>query len=304
MRTKPTHCPTPDCVHRDGPADAERRYGTAVWYTKYGYFYRKDGRYKVPRYQCRACGKVFSAQTFAPTHGQHKATVNKSVFKLLASGVTLRRTGRLVGITKDTVMAKLQWLADQAWKVHKWKLLTGALKTSYMQFDELLTYEHTKMKPLSVAVAVRPKTGEIIDFDVATVPAFGRIANRSVEKYGFRPDTRQSARASVFGSMAFAAKTGATLRTDDTSAYVGLFNIYLKRKGCKLEQQLSAGNPASPSHGGGFDPMFRLNHTFKKLRSDLARLARKTWATTKKIEGLWNHMMLYVAWNNGYVVLK
>ena len=42
-----------------------------------------------------------------------------------------------------------------------WK---GAL--DYVQFDDLETSEHTKCKPLSVALAVDPKTRKILNFKV------------------------------------------------------------------------------------------------------------------------------------------
>jgi hypothetical protein len=39
----------------------------------------------------------------------------------------------------------------------------GELKTSFVQFDEMETFEHIRPKPLSIAIAVRAKTGEIIE---------------------------------------------------------------------------------------------------------------------------------------------
>lgn len=42
--------------------------------------------------------------------------------------------------------------------------------------------------------------------------------------------------------------------------------------------------------------------TAAKLRSDLSRLSRKTWVTTKKLERLQAHVDLYAAWHNGYTL--
>lgn len=50
------------------------------------------------------------------------------------------------------------------------------------------------------------------------------------------------------------------------------------------------------------DPLFAINLTFAKLRNDLARLGRKTWTTTKTIKGLEQHLWLWVAWTNGYLL--
>jgi len=68
-----------------------------------------------------------------------------------------------------------------------------------------------------------------------------------------------------------------------------------------VEPHMSPGNPDSPA-AGGFDPLFALNHLFATLRQDLSRLGRSTWATTKTLAGLLNHLMLYIAWRNRYDV--
>ena len=49
-----------------------------------------------------------------------------------------------------------------------------------------------------------------------------------------------------------------------------------------------------------FDPLFKLNHTAAKIRADLSRMRRRTWATTKLAKNLQRHLDIYVAWNNGY----
>jgi IS1 family transposase len=56
------------------------------------------------------------------------------------------------------------------------------------------------------------------------------------------------------------------------------------------------------NQGSEYDPMFSLNHTCALLRHDLSRLARKSWVTTKNIEGLQYHLDLYLAYRNGYVL--
>lgn len=50
------------------------------------------------------------------------------------------------------------------------------------------------------------------------------------------------------------------------------------------------------------DPLFAINLLHAKIRNDLARFARKTWTTTKSIEGLRKHLWIYVAWTNGYEI--
>ena len=43
-----------------------------------------------------------------------------------------------------------------------------------------------------------------------------------------------------------------------------------------------------------FDPLFALNQRCAKLRSDIKRLTRRSWCTTKKVENLQGHLDLYL----------
>lgn len=60
----------------------------------------------------------------------------------------------------------------------------------------------------------------------------------------------------------------------------------------------------SHAYPDGFDPMFRLNHPFATPRQDSSKLGRSTGATTKKLEGLYNHPILYLAWHNIYAIAQ
>lgn len=135
-------------------------------------FYRKNGtrrtahnRQRVPRYQCRACGRSFCATTAKPIRQQHRPDLNSQIFRLAVSGVSMRRMEQLVGCSKSTIARKLAYLAGQAQSQHmEW---LADLQTSYVMMDELMTFVHARAKPLSVAVVVRVKTGEVIGFTVS-----------------------------------------------------------------------------------------------------------------------------------------
>jgi len=299
MFTKPTNCPNSECRFRRGPEGAEKLYGTSRFYTKMGYFRRRSDRRAVPRYRCRSCGKSFSSQTHSPTYRQRRPDVNGIVFRLLCSGVTMRRTALVVGVNKSTIERKMAWLADRARAIHDERLASGGLNTSLVQFDELQTFEHTRLKPVSIAVAIRVKTGEVIDVDVAMMSSFGAMVRRTRELYPEWRETRRGARESVFRSVAKCAKPGVTIKTDESRHYPPIIDRLVP--GARIEQHLSPGNDDHPCPDG-FDPMFKLNHLFAKMRQDMSRLFRSTWATTKTLAGLYNHLMLYIAWQNRYTI--
>jgi len=53
-----------------------------------------------------------------------------------------------------------------------------------------------------------------------------------------------------------------------------------------------------------FDPLFSLNHTCAMNRSDINRLIRKTWSTTKRPDHLADHLALSADYHNEYLELR
>ncbi|HEY8279241.1 MAG TPA: transposase, partial [Bdellovibrionota bacterium] len=53
-----------------------------------------------------------------------------------------------------------------------------------------------------------------------------------------------------------------------------------------------------------FDPLFSLNHTCAMFRANVNRLFRKTWCTTKRIDRLRAHLMIYAHYHNRHLGQK
>src|SRR5688500_19372506 len=109
---------------------------------KYGTFRRRSDGKLVQRWECR-CKLHFSSSTFQAPYRQHKRRVNAQVHKLLSSGVSMRRIALLLNIHRTTVARKLAYLARLAQERQK-KCLRTLPKVRQVQFDDLLTLEHTK----------------------------------------------------------------------------------------------------------------------------------------------------------------
>lgn len=155
--------------------------------------------------------------------------------------------------------------------------------------DELETFLHSRYKQLSVIVAIRVKTGEVMGFSVARKPS---NQERGWVKYGWNVDQRPVEFRKVIAAIAPSLKFGATIATDSHPSYA-------KWLGQVLTQPYTHYKTKS-AVGPGYDPLFAINVAFAKMRNDLARLGRKTWTTTKTIKSLTDHLWLWVAWTNGY----
>jgi hypothetical protein len=168
-----------------------------------------------------------------------------------------------------------------------------------IEFDELQTIEHTKLKPLSVAVAVSKKGRKIVGFQVSRMPATGHLAALSRKKYGKRPDDRLNGMRQLFDHLSRQLRPSIRISSDECPFYNGVvktafpsatYTQYLGKKGCISGQ--------GELKKTAFDPIFSVNHTFAMLRGNVSRLIRKTWNTTKKIQGLIDHLNIYVWMHN------
>jgi hypothetical protein len=168
-----------------------------------------------------------------------------------------------------------------------------------IQFDDLETHEHTKCKPLSVALAVEAKTRKILGFQVSRMPAKGRLSKISLKKYGPRRDERARGWRDLLSSLKSYITPTASITTDDNPHYPKMVRLQFPKA---IHVRVKGGRGSSTGQGElkklKFDPLFSLNHTCAMLRANLNRLFRKTWCTTKTIKGLIDHLSIYVAFHN------
>jgi transposase-like protein len=268
---------------------------------KKNFYFIKHSRSLVRRYLCLTCKRSFSSRTISPTYRQKKPFLNRSIFEHLASGNAQRRTARLLRCSKATVARKLIWLSHFSDK--------GVFSTedcAHIQIDELETIEHTKLKPLTIPLCVS-QSYKILGLSVGKLRAKGHLAEISQKKYGPREDQRLMALTELFEELQKNLRPAPlTITTDAHPLYPGLIRKYFphakhiavnSRDHLKKKRELVY----TAERKKIFDPMFALNQRCAMLRSDIRRLTRRSWCTTKKIENLRHHLELYRAYNNLYL---
>jgi len=87
----------PRCPHRACPRHRDPRPG----------FFRKHGSYladcrprPIPRFRCKTCRRTFSRQTFRTDYRDHRPQLNRRLSLLLSSGVGLRQSARVLGLSR------------------------------------------------------------------------------------------------------------------------------------------------------------------------------------------------------------
>lgn len=265
---------------------------------KYGTFRRSEDLTLQQRYRCLGCLKSFSTATLHPCYRQRRRSLNSQVFHLYVSGCSQRRIAKLLGCNPKTMVRKFLFLSE--WAKFYFEQHRSLFQPSQeVEFDDLETFEHSKMKPLSVAMVVESKTRRILGFNVARMPAKGLLAARARKKYGKRGDERAFKRNNLFEGLKAHIDPSAKIKSDENPHYSRPIRkhfqacthvIFKGRRGCVVGQgELKA---------GGYDPLFTLNHTFAMFRANMNRLFRRTWNTTKKPERLEKHIWLYCLYHN------
>lgn len=267
---------------------------------RHGRFYRTSDSKSVERFLCKHCGKTFSKATLDPCFRQKKRQKNREIFEQLASGTSQRRTARLKRVNRKTVARKLIFLGLAA--DEKLRFDNQTLRVSDFQFDDLETLEHTKLKPVSVTLAVEHPTRRILGFRVASMPAKGLLAKRSLKKYGPRRDERTKMRRELFHELSSIVAQGALIRSDSNPYYPADVKTFFP--GCHHVTTL--GRRGATTGQGElkkivFDPLFSLNHTCAMFRYGVSALIRKTWCTSKKRENLRHHLSIYAAYHNQHL---
>lgn len=267
---------------------------------KYGSFHRtSDGR-NIPKFKCKSCKHIFSAATGKPEYYQKKRHLNFEIIKLLSSGMSRRRTAMKLCVSPSTVDTKLRF-NSMVCQIKNQTLLSQLAPCHDVQFDELETFEHTKCKPISVAMAVQKDTRLILGFEVSQMPCKGRLAKKSRARYGPRKDHRLVGLRSLFEQIKPMLASGVHLMSDTCPNYAPMVRRMFKDLDHSYTQVLG-GRGCSTGQGElkklPFDPLFSLNHTFAMLRYGISRLIRRTWCTTKKLENLGHHLQIYQYYHN------
>ena len=269
-----------------------------------GFYFRKEDSRKVARFKCKNCNRKFSFATFKLEYRQKKRRVNYMLFKLLASGISMRRSARVLNIHQTTVHRKLIYLAKKARKEQA--LFLRELKqekVEHLQFDDLISSIHTKLKPIAISIAVDAKRRFILGTEIIEIPAFGHLAELSRRKYGRRKNEHTKNISTLLENLSPFVHQQAKIESDEHHAYASIVNKYFPlsdyqqykgEKGCVAGQgELKKVN---------YDPLFAINHTCAMLRANINRLIRKTWCTSKKPDMLKNHIDLFIAYHNRFLL--
>jgi hypothetical protein len=255
----------------------------------------------VPRFVCKTCRKGFSRQTFRADYRDHRPHLNAQVFLLLASGLGLRQTARLVELTRRCTELKFRKVARHLQSLNA--NLRGPLPPeSCLQFDELETYEGRRnTRPLTLPLLIEQKTRFIVAAESAPIrprgtmtPARRKAIAADEQRLGHRKDESRPAIRRVLAAGARLTKglRQVVLHTDDKSSYPSLAREAFGK------DRLAHHTTSSKRPRTTWNPLFPINHTEAMARDLMGRLRRESWLVSKLRWCLDLHLQLFMAYRN------
>ena len=275
----------------------------AKWH-RFGTFVRPSDGKKVQRYRCSSCGRTVSDAQFSIHYRKQIRTINGQIFKLAASSTSIRRMAEIIGVHRQTISQRIDILGRQCKQKHQ-RLVKQYTDVCAIQMDEMHTFEHTKLKPLSVPVAVCKKTRLILAVAVGKMPATGKLAKKARDKYKNRPNTRKATLQQVFEQLARTLPSTVHIDTDECIYYRKVIRRHFPRATLRQTKGLK---PCVVGQGelkaSRWDPLFSINHTLACLRDNVKHLARRTLCTIKRPDRLESLLAIATQFHNKKIIKK
>ena len=292
MNYSPTKCPNQNCK-------------AEPLFIKKGFHFVRHLNRKFRIFQCKACKRYFTSRTFRLDYRHKRSDLNKKIALLLVEGNSLRGISRIEGLTYKSTYKKFLWMR----KVVEAQKKEISFHASELFFDESETIEHTKCKPLNIALVANEKY-QILSMKVAVMPAKGRLAAISRKKYGWRANERDQKILQTLTEVKMnLISAPAVIKSDMHPSYPKLVQTvfpgivhrqYLAKEKKKKYQERLHENLRKRIH----DPIFAVNHGAAKIRDRIKRLCRRSWCTTKRVENLQLHLDLFVLDNLGLLKIR
>jgi hypothetical protein len=210
-----------------------------------------------------------------------------------------RGAAKFLGVARGTIERRFKFLGDLAVEEHrKWREGLAEGSVNEATFDELETAEHTKMKPLSVAIAVT-KDRRILSFQVSQMSPKGELNAKAIDRYGHRRDERSEGLDRLMQELVRVVSEHAILKSDQSPLYRPAVRKWLPKV---KHLQFPSRNARDYGQGeikiGAYDPLFELNHTAATLRASLSRLIRQSWCLTKCRKNLFRHLAIFACYHH------
>ena len=270
------------------------------FYHRKGFYHPKCRPHPIPRFLCKSCHRSFSRQTFRSDYKDHLPHLNARLYELLCSGMGLRQSARLLGMSLEGLQHKFRKIARHLWLLHD-NLMGSFPDGVEFQLDEMETFEGRRTRPLTLPVLIDSRSMFVVAAECASIRPSGRMSKarkKAIEedetRFGRRKDLSRPAIRRVMEAAArhCPGLERVRLRTDLKTAYPPLAREVFGA-GRLTHRQSSSKLPRDTQN-----PLFRINLTNAMARDLNGRLRRRTWLVTKIGKYLNAQLAYFVTFRN------
>jgi hypothetical protein len=137
------------------------------------------------------------------------------------------------------------------------------------------------------------------------MPANGMLSKKSKLLYGKRKDNRPEGWTAMMNEIKPVVRDDVHISSDQNPHYSHYVKKYLPGATHFAVKGLRGRNSGQGElKAGGFDPLYALNHVCARVRDCINTFVRKTWSTSKKIESLRRHLMVFMVRYNGFILYQ
>jgi hypothetical protein len=291
----PPRCPNQECpahLHPESIPDG---------------FYNPNGSYQpkcrpcpVPRFKCRVCHRGFSRQTFRVDYCDNKPHLNSYLFKLLASGMGLRQSARILPLSRRCTELKARKISHHLGRLNR-NLMDQMPEGTRFSLDEMETFEGERaVLPVTVPILIEVDSMYVVATDVAPIRASGKMSAdrrsaiaKAEEREGPRQDLSVSALERIFRRFRVCCRNHIprAFITDKKQVYGALLRRYFK-------DQVPHTTISSKQKRDQTNPLRQINLTNAMARDLNGRLRRESWLVSKQRKFLKIQLHVFAAYRN------
>ncbi|MBM4116546.1 IS1 family transposase [bacterium] len=286
---QPPFCPNPNCrYHRDFAAD---------WpWKRHGYYWRQLRPHRIQRFQCRACRRSFSTQTFSTGYWLKRPDVLPQLFMKTVGAMANRQIARELAVAPSTVDRQLERLGRHCLLLHQ-ELLAQCRIEGPVAVDGFESFEYSQYFPFHHNLAVEVETSFGLGFTTSPLRRKGRMRpdqkrrRAELEAQLGRPDPKAIERG-MGDLLQILAKCCARLqlRSDEHPAYPRA----LRGLGCSAVHRVTSSTERRDTH----NPLFEVNLLDLLIRHSSANHRRETIAWSKRRNGSSLRLAILLVWRN------
>jgi hypothetical protein len=272
------------------------------WYRSIGHYSTKTFG-NVPRFKCRTCHTGFSRQTFSIDYYAKRRLDYSYIYHKINDGAGLRKIGRDLGASCDSVINRINRMARNATLAHRQVVDLLPLREDLV-LDGLQNFCISQYFPDNYTIAVGKDSQFVYECDYATIRRAGRMTTDQKKR---REDLERRFRAHrgaiensftrILRSIDMKSserKIPLILYTDEKSDYRRSMwkNGPIREKMFKGEWRHHMTN--SKVGRNTRNPLFAVNYIDREIRKDMASQARETVQFPRNVANAMLRMNLYL----------